>query len=185
MNKQVKQLGNVFEDLFNYKVSRVRLSTMIERLPQVQVNHYITNFVFYEDSPATLLIIYYAGHGSPGNTPGGLELSRFVKNAYSTRTPANYAVLDSLPLTIRNPLYGIMRKATCRLREPTSSRSSIVATLVIWEEAAALVRDTSNFLGQPLRDQRLKVLGNVPLPLVSFGLSKNLRRIMTNSRLLN
>lgn len=79
----------MFNDVFNYKVSRVSLSTRVKTLPQVQVNKHIANFVEREDGPATLLIVYYAGHGTPSGTPGRLELSRFVKNALFYKNPAN------------------------------------------------------------------------------------------------
>ena len=89
MTKKVRELGNVFKDVFNYRVSSVSLSTKVETLAQVQVNHHIANFVHQEDGPATLLIVYYAGHGTPSNIPGRLELSRSVRYIYSTNTPAN------------------------------------------------------------------------------------------------
>lgn len=44
-------------------------------LAQVQLLSHISNFVLKEDGPHTLLIVYYAGHGTPGPSPGGLELS--------------------------------------------------------------------------------------------------------------
>lgn len=89
MVKKIKQLSNVFEEEFHYKVSSIQLSTTARELPQVQVNFYIAEFVHREDGPATLLIVYYAGHGVPTDTPGGLELSRFFKKSYCTKTPAN------------------------------------------------------------------------------------------------
>lgn len=77
---EVKQLSDVFNVVFNYKVSSVYLSTRVKNLPQVQLFKHIADFVALEDGPATLLIVYYAGHGTPSGIPGRLELS-------STRGP--------------------------------------------------------------------------------------------------
>lgn len=79
----------MFKNEFYYNVSRVGLSATARTLPQVQVNYYIAEFVHREDRPATLLIVYYAGHGTPSNIPGHLELSRFVKYTGPRKIPAN------------------------------------------------------------------------------------------------
>ena len=72
--KQVDRLEHVWTDIFKYKVRRALLTTH-GKLPQVQANHHISQFVWDEDSPRTLLIVYYAGHGTPGRNPGQLDLS--------------------------------------------------------------------------------------------------------------
>lgn len=72
--KQVDRLEHVWTDIFKYKVRRAFLTTH-GKLPQVQANLHISQFVWDEDSPRTLHIVYYAGHGTPGRNPGQLDLS--------------------------------------------------------------------------------------------------------------
>ena len=72
---QVADFSTVLEELFHYKVVPALLKHGSEHLPQVQINHYISNFVFEEDGPNTLLIIYYAGHGVPDSDTGKLKLA--------------------------------------------------------------------------------------------------------------
>lgn len=65
----------MFRDTYRYKVQNVRLKSNGVHLPQVQVNKSMADFVFEEDGPSTLLLVYYAGHGTPGQRPGNLELT--------------------------------------------------------------------------------------------------------------
>lgn len=55
---------------------------MLENNPdksaQVQANKHLADFVYDHDGANTLLIIYYAGHGQPGDVPGGLHLTGSV-----------------------------------------------------------------------------------------------------------
>ena len=75
--KQVERLERVFRDSYHYRVRKVLL-TSTGKLPQVQTQWHVSNFVMDEDGPQTLLIVYYAGHGTPGSVPGQLELSGWV-----------------------------------------------------------------------------------------------------------
>lgn len=74
---EVERLGHVFEDIFGFRVCSVLLTNGNQSTPlaQVQVLSYISDFVRREDGPHTLLIVYYAGHGTPGMSPGGLQVS--------------------------------------------------------------------------------------------------------------
>ena len=46
------------------------------------MNARVANFVLEEDGLDTLLIVYYAGHGSPGAKPGHLQLFGYVNCSY-------------------------------------------------------------------------------------------------------
>lgn len=78
---QVADLANVLENKMHFKVTRALLTNDVNHLAQIQVAHHIINFIYNEDGPRTLLLFYYAGHGSPksmrGGTPG-LALSGSV-----------------------------------------------------------------------------------------------------------
>ena len=81
--EEIDDLKATFEDRFNYH-AEIRYLDVTKRL-QVHVNAIVATFVAQHDSPNTLLIVYYAGHGRPGPEYGSLELfgsvghgSRFV-----------------------------------------------------------------------------------------------------------
>ena len=65
----------MFHETYKYKVQKVRLDSTKIRHPQLFADIIMSNFVCEEDSPSTLLLVYYAGHGVPGPRPGILELT--------------------------------------------------------------------------------------------------------------
>lgn len=70
---EVNRLKRTFEDLFNYHTQIGYLDASIKQTLQVQVNKIVNDFVYACDGPDTLLIVYYGGHGKPGNYYGSLE----------------------------------------------------------------------------------------------------------------
>ena len=70
---EVKALGDVFRDIYNFSVHPVSLRNNTNKLPRHQIQKYVGDFVYDFDSPKSLLIVYFAGHGTPGLL-GGLEL---------------------------------------------------------------------------------------------------------------
>ena len=64
----------MFRGTYNYKVQNIRLKNTGALLLQVQVNQAIAVFCYEEDSPSTLLVVYYAGYGEPGQRQRSLEL---------------------------------------------------------------------------------------------------------------
>jgi hypothetical protein len=71
--EEVDELEAVFVQLFNYTVTKAQLTAKPQ--PTVQVNQHLANFVATNPSDSTLLIVYYAGHGIPGDNPGELHLA--------------------------------------------------------------------------------------------------------------
>lgn len=77
----MSELADVFENIFRYKVTRKLLNSKTNKLPHQQLMKYIADFLYDEDQRRTLLLVYYAGHGSPksANNGGyGLTLSGLV-----------------------------------------------------------------------------------------------------------
>ncbi|KAL9040449.1 MAG: hypothetical protein Q9214_004482, partial [Letrouitia sp. 1 TL-2023] len=72
---EVDKLKDLLQETFNYDVLHVCLRKGGRQLAQVQINKYIADFLYEKDGDKTLLIVYYAGHGTPGSRPGRLELS--------------------------------------------------------------------------------------------------------------
>lgn len=73
---EVKRLEAVLKDDFHYE-------TQIEYLDsreglQLWVNFRVAHFAQANDGPNNLLIVYYAGHGRPGSSPGSLILTGSV-----------------------------------------------------------------------------------------------------------
>ena len=78
--KEVEDLKATFETDFNYHATIEYLDIMFEQRLQIRVNAKVAAFVDDHDGPNTLLIVYYAGHGRPGQKYGHLELFGFVKS---------------------------------------------------------------------------------------------------------
>ena len=74
---QVDDLARVFRETYHYKVQNVRLKATGVPIPQVQINKSLADFVHQEDGESTLLVVYYAGHGTPGQRQGNLELTGY------------------------------------------------------------------------------------------------------------
>lgn len=78
---QVSELADVFAKTFKYKVTRKLLNSKTDRPPHQQLMKYVADFLYEEDERRTLLLVYYAGHGSPksaDNGDHGLTLSGLV-----------------------------------------------------------------------------------------------------------
>jgi hypothetical protein len=77
---QVSKLGSLLETKFNYKVKRALLGHDPRHDPFLQVTRSIVDFIWEEDGPNSLLMVYYAGHGAPkprrGGRYDGLTLTR-------------------------------------------------------------------------------------------------------------
>ena len=76
--EELDTLKKVFEDQFGYSATISKLSSPAKNVLQVELNKIVANFVSDHDGPHNLLIVYYAGHGKPGETYGHLELFGFV-----------------------------------------------------------------------------------------------------------
>jgi len=59
---QVEELATVFEDHYGFEVQKSVIDS--KDGPRKQLNRDLSQFVYTHDKPDTLLIIYYAGHGS-------------------------------------------------------------------------------------------------------------------------
>lgn len=68
---EVADLANVLENKMHFKVTRALLVNDVDHLAQIQVAKHIINFIYNEDGARTLLLFYYAGHGSPKSMRGG------------------------------------------------------------------------------------------------------------------
>lgn len=86
VDDEVKRLAYVFEDIYHYKVTTVLIDCQHARTPQVQANFALAEFVMKNDHENSLLIVYYAGHGSPGRDPGDLRMSGRRKRTSSEHT---------------------------------------------------------------------------------------------------
>ncbi|KAL9119202.1 MAG: hypothetical protein Q9187_004247 [Circinaria calcarea] len=100
---EVDSLERVFTTDFNYKVYNKCISKIPNKSAQNQVNHHVADFIYEEDGPNNLLIVYYAGHGKPGSGHGYLELAGYVWLS-SLLYPLLIACRKSNPFEIQNTL---------------------------------------------------------------------------------
>ena len=76
--EEVERLQSVFERDFQYNTKIEYLDSNVAAKPQVKLNRLVADFVDDHDGPNTLLIVYYGGHGKPGQIPGQLQLLGYV-----------------------------------------------------------------------------------------------------------
>ena len=74
LKKEVQTLGAVFKDQYNFEVHPVYLMNNTPKLPRHQIQKHVADFVYEHDKPKALLIVYFAGHGTPGENSGELKL---------------------------------------------------------------------------------------------------------------
>ena len=101
---QVSELADVFENTFKYKVIRKLLNSKTDKLPHQQLMKYIADFIYNEDEMRTLLLVYYAGHGSPksaDNGDHGLTLSGLVTTIYPMGMADFLTVNAHSPMTLK------------------------------------------------------------------------------------
>ena len=70
---EVQRLKTIFEDRFNYSCRIEPIDNTMPQKLQVHINAVVAAFVKDHDGPNTLFIVYYAGHGKPGDRFGELE----------------------------------------------------------------------------------------------------------------
>ena len=71
---EIARLQSVFEKQFGYGTQVGYLDVKVKKKLQIQVNGKVAAFVEAHDAPNTLLIIYYAGHGGPGDHYGEMHI---------------------------------------------------------------------------------------------------------------
>ncbi|KAK8022114.1 hypothetical protein PG993_012881 [Apiospora rasikravindrae] len=99
-DKEVTDLENLFKDKFMFDTTREVLKKG-EKSPQSQVNHYLAQFVYENDDTNTMLIIYYAGHGRPGNGRGNLRLTPSISLPRKSNGEFHEIVWESAESNIR------------------------------------------------------------------------------------
>ena len=82
VKEEVSKLRNTLEGRFCFHTQNSYLDTKNEKRLQVQVNSLVASFICAHDGPNTLLIVYYAGHGRPGDRYGHLILHGLVRQSY-------------------------------------------------------------------------------------------------------
>ena len=73
-NPQVDQLGRLFKRRYKFRVTERKLNT--QKSAQLQIHMHLATWVCNEDDENTLLILYYAGHGTPDRGTGRLLLAK-------------------------------------------------------------------------------------------------------------
>ena len=73
--QEVDELKDVFQNTFHYDVLHERLRNSQDKPTQQLVNKIVANWVYKCDKKKSLLIVYFAGHGRPGDKPGDLEIA--------------------------------------------------------------------------------------------------------------
>lgn len=69
LEPEMEALKKVFENSFNFGVTVEKIKKHHQRMKrsQAQVNAIVANWAYKHDGPRTLLIVYFAGHGTPSD----------------------------------------------------------------------------------------------------------------------
>jgi hypothetical protein len=85
---QIDALHDVFEKIYHFKVERYELRQSQNDMsqygnqkqnPQFYLTKKLQDFLEKEDDHESLIIVYYAGHGSPGVSHSHLNISGYVR----------------------------------------------------------------------------------------------------------
>jgi hypothetical protein len=98
---EVNELANTLKELFDCDVNRAYLRSG-KKTAQAQINKYVADFVFNCDGSDTLLIVYFAGHGFPGEYPGHLLLGGYGWFSDTTCREAKIPAGAHLPKSSEN-----------------------------------------------------------------------------------
>jgi hypothetical protein len=82
VHDEIKGLVDIFENQFNYSVEHGPLKGPYAN---THINKLVASFVHTHNGPGTLMIVYYAGHGRPGEFHGSLELFGSAKHSFGHR----------------------------------------------------------------------------------------------------
>ena len=74
IDDEVDRFKALLEKKFHYNVDVEKIGSKSPKKLQVQVNSRVARYMKDHDGPKTLIIVYYAGHGKPGDQYGHLEL---------------------------------------------------------------------------------------------------------------
>ncbi|ERF68921.1 hypothetical protein EPUS_08081 [Endocarpon pusillum Z07020] len=80
VHDEVKELVDIFQKLFNYSVDHGPLKGPYAN---THINFLVAEFVHKHNGRGKLMIVYYAGHGRPGESHGSLELFGSAKHYFS------------------------------------------------------------------------------------------------------
>ncbi|MCJ1244330.1 hypothetical protein MMC30_001528 [Trapelia coarctata] len=113
VQEEVNALGAVFTDIFHYKLHNECLKSDTGSTPQAQVNKAVADFVAEEDRPKRLLIVYYAGHGTPGNMPGDLRLSPGYSSVRDLKGNLNHVIWNRTENLLRETQGDVLQIFDC------------------------------------------------------------------------
>ena len=83
---EVDALADVFRNTYKFKVQTSLIGQDRKKPLQQSVNRIIANWAYENDALNSLLIVYFAGHATPGLEPGTLELTgRATAESYSRK----------------------------------------------------------------------------------------------------
>jgi hypothetical protein len=88
LSMKVNDLERMFKEKFRYNVEKRSLNAVPGKSAKVLLQKYISDVVLEIDAPSSLLIIYYAGHGNPGEN-GDIIMTGYVHSTNLGKTKIN------------------------------------------------------------------------------------------------
>ena len=102
VQQEIDQLTEVFEKDFNYHVTRETIKRREKKRAQTSINAIVASWVDKYDDLKTLLLVYFAGHGKPGNSTGELVLNGYNARPTDVRNYLNSVIWNNTESNLRD-----------------------------------------------------------------------------------
>ncbi|MCJ1389542.1 hypothetical protein MMC18_002399 [Xylographa bjoerkii] len=109
VQKEVDELAEVFDELFNYEVEKVCLKP--KKQNHMKREREVSRFLKRYDGPNTLLVVYYAGRGRPGALNEHLELRS------NEASPSHDEALQQYNTVVWNKTEAVLKEAVADVFE--------------------------------------------------------------------
>ena len=95
VQEEIDALTEVFRDTYNYHVTHKTIKKREKKKAQTQILAIVAGWVDEYDGLKTLLIVYFAGHGKPGNNLGELVINGYQSSPSDVRRYLNTVVWNN------------------------------------------------------------------------------------------
>ena len=110
---EVKELGEVFKHTYNFDVESKHIKEDPDKKAQAQVNSIVANWVLEKDTPKSLCIVYFAGHGRPGTIPGHLKIKGQTRPTIAMRDHLNTVIWNKTEALLQDTHADVLQIFDC------------------------------------------------------------------------
>lgn len=124
VQEEIDQLTEVFENEYNYHVTRETIKRREKKRAQTSINAIVASWVDRYDGLKTLLLVYFAGHGRPGANIGELVLNGYNVAPSDVRNYLNNVVWNHTENNLRDISSDVLQIFDCCYAGTLGSRGA-------------------------------------------------------------